>query len=132
MIKEAKRWLRQAEADLKAANDSAKDGNYEWSCFQAQQGAEKSLKAYLYSLGYTSFTTHSIKLLVKECRKKEKEFAQLEEAARILDAYYIPTRYPNGLDEDIAPVDYYDKEDAERCLSYATLTLTVVKRFIRN
>ena len=47
MRKEAKRWLRQSEADLKAAKDSLKDSNFEWSCFQAQQSAEKSLKAYL-------------------------------------------------------------------------------------
>jgi len=27
------KWLKQAEADLKAAKDSLKDSNYEWSCF---------------------------------------------------------------------------------------------------
>jgi len=35
MRKEAERWLRQAEADLKAAKDSFKDENYEWCCFQS-------------------------------------------------------------------------------------------------
>lgn len=50
MRKEAKKWLRQAEADLKACRDNLKDGNFEWSCFQTQQSAEKALKAYLYNL----------------------------------------------------------------------------------
>jgi len=107
-------------------------GNYEWSCFQSQQSAEKCLKAYLYELGYTSITTHSIKMLVKECTSKEKAFSRLKEAASALDAYYIPTRYPNGLDDDLAPVDYYDKEDAERCLRYATSVSDNVKKFLKD
>jgi len=132
MRKEAKRWLRQAEADLKAAKDSLKDSNFEWSCFQAQQSAEKSLKAYLYNLGHTSIMTHSIRILIKECGKKQKDFLKLKEAARTLDTYYIPTRYPNGLDEDIAPVDYYEKEDAEKCLSFATSVLKSVKEYLKS
>jgi HEPN domain-containing protein len=49
-------------------------------------------------------------------------------AARRLDTYYIPTRYPNGLDENIAPADYYDREDAEQCINFATSILTTVKK----
>jgi HEPN domain-containing protein len=30
-------WLEQAQADLRAAEDSAAVGHHEWSCFQAQQ-----------------------------------------------------------------------------------------------
>ncbi|MCX7918561.1 MAG: HEPN domain-containing protein [bacterium] len=132
MRKQAQLWFRQAEADLKAANDSFADRNYEWSCFQAQQSAEKALKAYLYNLGYTSLTTHSIKLLINEAQKKEKRFLKLDTPARILDSYYIPTRYPNGLDADTAPVDYYDKKDAKQCLNYATLILTTVKQLLKK
>jgi len=132
MREEARRWLRQAQADLKAAQDSFKNKHFEWSCFQAQQSAEKSLKFYLYSLGFTSLVTHSIKMLVKECRKQTDGFSELGEAASILDAYYIPTRYPNGLDTDKAPVDYYDEKDAQKCLNYATLILNTVKRYAKG
>jgi len=45
---------------------------------------------------------------------------------------HIPTRYPNGLDQDLAPVDYYDEEDAEKCLKFAMLILKTVKKFIKN
>ncbi len=48
---EAKRWLTQAKRDLKAAKDSARNENYEWACFQAQQAAEKTVKALLYAYG---------------------------------------------------------------------------------
>jgi HEPN domain-containing protein len=128
---EGKKWLRQASADLKAAKDSLKTENYEWSCFQAQQSAEKALKAYLYSLGFTSEITHSARILVNKCINKEKGFLKAKDAASWLDNYYIPTRYPNGLDAEVAPTDYYEKEDAERCLKYATLILNTVKKFIK-
>ncbi|RLD16597.1 MAG: DNA-binding protein [Caldiserica bacterium] len=132
MRKEAERWLRQSEADLKAARDSYNAGNFEWACFQAQQSAEKSLKAFLYNLGYTSITTHSIKKLVLESIKHEEEFSAVLEEARFLDAYYIPTRYPNGIDDEMAPVDYFDKEDAEKCINSATSILEKVKKFLKS
>ncbi len=132
MRKEAARWLRQAVADLKASQDSLDAKNFEWSCFQAQQSAEKALKALLYNKGYSSLTTHSVKLLLKETVKIYKIFNKLTEEARVLDAYYIPTRYPNGLDSDIAPTDYYDKEDAYKCLNCATSILNTVKKYIED
>ena len=45
MKKEVDNWLRQAQSDLIAAGNSLKSKNYDWSCFQAQQAAEKALKA---------------------------------------------------------------------------------------
>jgi len=132
MNKEAKRWLKQAEADLKAVKDSVNSANYEWACFQSQQAGEKALKAYLYSHGYTSIITHSLKMLLKECVKLDKSFADIDEEARILDTYYIPVKFPNGIDEEIAPFEYYDEEDAEKCLKCATLILEKVKKFLKN
>jgi HEPN domain-containing protein len=35
--------LSQAEGDLKHAANARKDGDYDWSCFAAQQAAEKAL-----------------------------------------------------------------------------------------
>jgi hypothetical protein len=34
---EARRWFRQARADLCAAERSAAAGSFEWACFQAEQ-----------------------------------------------------------------------------------------------
>lgn len=59
---------------------------------QAQQSAEKALKAFLYSKGYTSIITHSIKELLRECEKIEAEFNELSGEARFLDMFYIPTK----------------------------------------
>lgn len=131
MRREAKRWLREAESDLKAAKDSLSSGNYNWSCFQCQQSAEKALKAYLYNLGYTSLITHSVKILLRHCIKKNRIFENLMDAAKNLDMYYIPTRYPNSLDTDIIPSEYFDREDAQRCVKFATSILKIVKKYIK-
>jgi HEPN domain-containing protein len=120
-------WLQQAEADLRAAEDSARAGHHEWSCFQAQQAGEKALKAFLYLHGRTSVITHSLRRLLVECCAVDAGFSTLDDAARLLDQYYIPTRYPNGLDEEIAPAAYYDEKDSDRCLQCARSILARVQ-----
>lgn len=126
------KWLKQAEADLKASKNSLKNGNYEWSCFQSQQSGEKALKACLYEKGYTSIITHSLKELIKECSKLDTSFNALSKDARTLDMFYIPTRYPNGLGGDLAPAEFYEKEDAEKCISSAELILNAAKTFLEK
>lgn len=127
-----RKWLTQAEENLKAAKDSLKDEHYDWVCFQAQQSAEKALKFFLYSRGYTSIITHSLKELVRECKKLEKEFSEIESYARYLDMFYIPTRYPNGLAGELAPAEFYEEEDAEKCINYAESILGSVKRLSKK
>ena len=50
-------WLRQAKRDLFHARNAEKDGCYEWSCFAAQQGAEKAVKAVYQRLGAAGLGT---------------------------------------------------------------------------
>lgn len=130
MRKIASKWLKQSEADIKAAKDSLEDHNYEWSCFQAQQCGEKALKAFLYEKGYTSIMTHLLKELVRECSKLHESFNAVMSDARTLDMFYIPTRYPNGLGGDLAPTEFYEKEDAEKCINSAQLILKTVKNLL--
>jgi HEPN domain-containing protein len=125
-------WFEQAEADLRAAELSASGGAYEWACFQAQQAGEKALKGFLYARGFTSIVTHSLRRLVRECQVLEPPFAELAEAARLLDQHYIPTRYPNGLDEETPPTRYYERSDADRCLLSARSILERVKPFFAS
>ncbi len=128
----SEKWLKQAKADLEAAKDSLNSAHYEWACFQAQQCAEKALKAFLYDKGYVSLVTHSILELIKEASKFEKEFKELESLATYLDLVYIPSRYPNGLPGNFAPVEFYRREDAERCVSYAESILKKVEKFLKK
>jgi HEPN domain-containing protein len=126
------RWLRQAEGDLQAARDSLQTAHHEWACFQAQQSAEKALKALLYQQGRTSIITHSVADLVLEASKSFADLARLESEARLLDTFYLSTRYPNALASERSPVDYYTRQEAERCLSCAESILTAVKIYMQG
>ena len=125
---EAGRWFRQAECDLAAALVSLNGGSYEWTCFQAQQSAEKALKALLYAAGYRKILTHSVYELLMESRKTDDSIPLLEQDAKVLDNVYITSRYPNGLSGSMTPSEYYTKEDAKRCLHSAGLILDAVRR----
>ncbi len=125
------RWLKQAEADFDAAKDSLKSEHFEWACFQAQQAAEKALKAFLYSQGLRAIITHSIAELLMKAQKYVSFDIPLKQA-KALDSYYIPTRYPNGLPGTSIPARYYSKEDAELCINYAELILKSVKKYIKS
>ena len=70
--------------------------------------------------------------LVRECEALDASFRNLSEAARLLDQHYIPTRYPNGLDEETPPTRYYEKGDAEACLRSARSILEHVKPFFAS
>jgi len=128
----ARAWFEQAEADLRAGELSVSGGANEWACFQAQQCGEKALKALLYARGFTSIITHSLRRLVRECEVLDGSFRVLGEAARLLDQHYIPTRYPNGLDEELPPTRYYEKGDADACLQSARSILEHVRPFFTS
>ncbi|HME55605.1 MAG TPA: HEPN domain-containing protein [Candidatus Lokiarchaeia archaeon] len=124
--------MKQAEADLVAAGNSKVSMDYNWSCFQAQQAGEKALKTFLYDNGYTSIITPSLKELVMECERIDPAFSTLKSDAKTLDAYYISTRYPNGLGGDLPPSEYFEEDDAEKCISCATSILDTVMPYFQN
>ena len=110
-------WLAQARRDLNHALHACEDEDFEWSCFSAQQGAEKAVKAVFLYLHGESWG-HSIFALLKALNKKIEVSERLIEAAKSLDKHYIPTRYPNGFDSGI-PGDYYTKKDAQEAIKNA-------------
>jgi HEPN domain-containing protein len=79
-------WLKQAESDLCAAEDSASSNHYEWACFQAQQAAEKAIKALIISKGIES-RIHSIKFLLSNLPENISVSDQIQNAARELDKH---------------------------------------------
>ena len=128
---EASRWLAQVEADLRAAGISASGKSYEWACFQAQQAAEKALKALWLSDGHDPWG-HSLLRLVRE-HPDSSITADLtttvSEEAATLDQFYIPTRYPNGL-PDLTPHEVYTKTQAERASDAAGVVIERIRRLI--
>ena len=117
-----KDWYRQAQADLEHARHSHDVGDYEWSCFAAHQAAEKALKSVFLKRGIDAWG-HTITILVGNLLEIVNESSsELIRAGRILDKFYIPTRYPIGFDSG-APTDYYTPEEAETAIHHAEVIL---------
>ena len=117
---EARRWLDQAAADLRAAEHSTRAGSHEWACFQAQQAAEKALKALWFANGFEPWG-HSVLKLIEDYPDASVRLARLESlssSAKALDKLYIPTRYPNGL-PDLSPFEVYTEIEAQVAIAAA-------------
>jgi HEPN domain-containing protein len=104
-----RRWLLTAQADIKAAEVLAGAGLHAHACFNAQQAAEKALKAVWYSRGDDPWG-HSVQKMIQDLRDAGPLGSLLPDAAA-LDRYYIPTRYPNGL-PDLTPSENYGPADS--------------------
>jgi len=122
-------WYRQAEADLRHARHAHEDSDYEWSCFAAQQAAEKALKALFQRLGMEAWG-HTITALMGNLKDTaDPPNETLLDYARSLDKHYIPTRYPNGFASG-APTDFYTEGEAREAISHAEAILEFCRRQI--
>lgn len=118
-------WLRQAKRKLESAQWDVQGAFYEDACFSAQQAAELAAKALLESQGLVEIG-HSVQALLKKAGVSN---TKLLRAARTLDRYYIPTRYPNGFPSG-APMDYYDKPTAQEAVKLAARIVEFVEQQI--
>ncbi len=125
-ILNADRWLKQALHDFERAERNLKDEFYSDACFMAEQASQKVLKAYLFFSGERFITIHSLVKLVSESLKKDKDFEKLKDPARLLDKYYIPTRYPDALPMPAVPFEEYDVNDAEDAINCAKRIIDMV------
>lgn len=130
---EAKRWFTTAEDDLDTAKILKKNAKYAHSCFHAQQAGGKALKSIWYFIDADPWG-HSIKMLIDGLKDENKEFYRamktFERIGSVLDRFYIPTRYPNGL-PDITPDIAFFREDAETCVTQAEKILNRVKSILK-
>lgn len=110
---EALRWLRQAENDLEYARLGLREGFSAQVCFLCQQIAEKALKSVHYGkLEKRIVYGHSLVELAQELNLG----SDLHRELAMLDQYYIPTRYPNGLPGG-APYEVYSHAQAEAAVA---------------
>ena len=100
------RWIEQAEHQLDVT-DSLLGSSY-WSdaCFNAEQTAQMALKAFLYGKGERFIPMHTIQELAQRCQEMDGAFTQAIEWGRVLDRYYIPTRYPDALAPPAVPFKF--------------------------
>ncbi len=121
-------WMRQAQADLRHARNARDVGDYDWAAFACHQAAEKAIKAVFQKLHLDAWG-HTLSLLLGHLSDRVEIETSLSDRAKELDKHYIPTRYPNGLEQG-APTDFYTAGEAERAIAAAGEILEFCRRQI--
>lgn len=112
---EARRWLVAAREDLAYAEHALGGGYFAPACFFAQQAAEKAVKAVHYRAGARSVVGHNVRALIQRLDPPSDELTRHLDSARQLDLFYIPARYPNGLDEG-TPGEAFSESQAREAI----------------
>jgi HEPN domain-containing protein len=124
----ALRWLRQAEHDLHIARGHLERGDYSDTCFMAEQAAQKVLKGFLMAQGQRSVPVHSVAQLAERCAQFNADFGAHVTSGRLLDQYYIPTRYPYALAPPAVPFESYTQEQGERAVAAVQAIVSLVRQ----
>jgi len=128
---EGERWLRQAEHDLAFGRLALKERYFAQACFVAQQSGEKALKAIAYALGERVVIGHSLVELASRLQDRVTALRARREDAGILDQYYVPTRYPNGLAGGV-PFEAFGESQAGGALAAAERFVEQARRELRS
>jgi HEPN domain-containing protein len=121
----ARDWFSQALEDLAQAEDSRRAGRHEWACFASHQAAEKAVKALHLRLGQEAWG-HVVAKLLRELPAAAGAGEELVDRGRVLDTFYIPTRYPNSHPEG-APHDHYGPLHSDEAIRYAGAIIEFVR-----
>jgi HEPN domain-containing protein len=116
-------WFAQAERDLEQARSSQAEGRHEWACFAAQQSAEKAVKALHLAFGQEAWG-HVVARLLRELPLEVP--GELVDMGRLLDNFYIPTRYANGHPEG-PPFEHYGSLQSTEAIHCAAAILELVR-----
>jgi HEPN domain-containing protein len=80
--------------------------------------SEKALKALHYRRGARMVLGHSLIELLNDLLSDHPTLRDLGDAARQLDQYYIPARYPNGLPGGV-PAEVFTSGQATEAVNHA-------------
>jgi HEPN domain-containing protein len=88
-------WLKKADEDLDFASSIIDDSTfYAQLCFHFHQASEKYFKAFIVAHDLAFMKIHDLIVLHKVCLAKEPSIKPLLDDCRVLNRYYIDTRYP--------------------------------------
>jgi HEPN domain-containing protein len=79
--------------------------------------------------GDTVVTGRSVHQLGKMAARYAPTLDALAEA-RVLDAYHIPPRYPNGVPYDTVPGEVFGKEQSERAIDVSGRLLDAIEAIL--
>lgn len=117
-----KDWLDKAGDDLAFAKANLQEGLefYPQICFYLHQSVEKYLKAYIIAKGLSLKRIHDLVELVQVCMEHDPEFNKCYETVKLLNPFYIGTRYPDFMIS-------VNKSNAEKALQAAEEIENLVK-----
>jgi HEPN domain-containing protein len=121
-------WLREAEAELRAARDLLASGHWAWCCFTCHQAAEKALKAVGEHFRARPMG-HNLNLLLQHLETFVAIPDEVRYACGRLNRYYIPTRYPDAFDQGV-PAEQFFEPDAQEAINDAEQVLAFARRII--
>lgn len=120
------KWLAKAEEDLAFANLGLREKYFSQVCFLSQQVVEKSFKAFLISKGHAYPRLHKVLALASLCREIKKDIEPYRSDLKLLDEFYIPTRYPDAIPGGLSS-GFPDEKDARQAIEVARKILTLVR-----
>ncbi len=85
----------------------------------------------MYAQGEEIVIGHSVERLCHQAAKYDHEFENMVSVWSILDGFYIPTRYPNGVPDSI-PARVYTKYAAAQAVELAEEIVNFVKKKISS
>ncbi|MBQ8786443.1 MAG: HEPN domain-containing protein [Oscillospiraceae bacterium] len=95
-------WLFHAYQDLLAARMLITDRRlFNPTVFHCQQAIEKSLKAFLLYKHRKLFDGHNLTWLCKQAALTDQSFTKWIGKSTLLNRFYIETRYPADIPEEI-------------------------------
>lgn len=106
-------WLNKADEDFEfAASVIEESPFYAQICFHFHQAAEKYLKSYLIAAELEFKRIHDLPVLLKSCLLKEPGLESIVKDCKLLNRFYIDTRYPVHWPTEYTRQDAFDAKNA--------------------
>lgn len=127
----ARAWLARARGNLaRAGQPKPPEGFWEDLCFDAEQAAEKAVKAVLVFRGLEFPRTHQIMELLVLLRQAGHDVPESVWHARDLSDYAVGARYPVA-DEPVDPIRPVSEEEYQRAVAMADEVVRWAEEVIR-
>lgn len=118
-------WIRKADEDFEFAVSVIEDTTFfAQICFHFHQAAEKYLKAFVIAVDLDFKKIHDLPVLLKSCSDKEPSLDVLLDDCKLLNRFYIDTRYPVHWPTE------YTREEALRAKNAAEHIRDEIKRLL--